>query len=59
MKVHLEGELEEIDQTCAVIYSDKKKNLEKRFLAVRKKYNSNKEKMVKLVGADEFLFQKR
>ena len=59
MKVHLEGELEEIDQTCAVIYSDKKKNLEKRFLAVRKKYNSNKEKTVKLVGSDEFLFQKR
>lgn len=59
MKVHLEGELEEIDQTCAVIYSDKKKNLEKRFLAVRKKYNVNKEKTVKLVGSDEFLFQKR
>ena len=59
LKVHLEGSLDERDQTCAVIYSDKKKNLEKRFLAVRKKYNVNKEKTVKLVGSDEFLFQKR
>ncbi len=59
LKVHLEGSLDERDQTCAVIYSDKKKKLEKRFLAVRKRYSTNKEKMVKQVGSDEFRFQKR
>lgn len=56
-KVYLEGELDESHQTCAVIYSEKKKRLEKRFLAVRKKYL--KGYTIKLIGSDVFQFKKR
>lgn len=58
LKVYLEGTLNEINQTCAVFYSDKKKKLEKRFIKVRKKYQSNKEKRLKQIGTDTFTFQK-
>lgn len=59
LKVHLEGTLDERDQTCAIIYSDKKKGLQKRFSAVRRKYQSSKEKKTKLIDSGTFLFQKR
>lgn len=59
LKVYLEGELDENHQTCAVIYSEKKKKLEKRFLAVRKKYLNIKGNTLKLIGSDTFQFKKR
>lgn len=59
LKVYLEGELNESHQTCAVIYSEKKKRLEKRFLAVRKKYLNIKGNTLKLIGSDVFQFKKR
>lgn len=59
MKVYLEGELNELSQTCAVIYSDKKKKLDKRFLKTRKRYLNDKSKTLKQIGADAFTFQKR
>lgn len=59
LKVYLEGELDESHQTCAVIYSEKKKKLEKRFLAVRKKYLNIKGNTLKLIGSDTFQFKKR
>lgn len=57
-KMYLEGMLGEDNQTCAVIYSDNKKNLEKRFVKIRKRYLSDKEKVLRRVGTDAFVFRK-
>lgn len=59
LKVHIEGTLGEIDQTCAIIYSDKKKKLEKSFLKMRKKYAAERGEKFKRIGTDSFIFQKR
>jgi hypothetical protein len=56
--MYLEGTLGEDNQTCAVVYSDNKKNLEKRFVKIRKRYLSDKEKVLRRVGADAFVFRK-
>ena len=58
MKVYLEGTLGETNQTCAVIYSPDKKKLEKRYLKMLKKYQTDKSKLLKLIGADSFVFRK-
>ena len=59
LKVYLEGTLNELNQTCAVIYSDKKKKLDKRFTKTRKRYEADKNKTLIRVGTDAFTFQKR
>lgn len=59
LKVYLESTLGENNQTCAVIYSDKKKKLEKRFIKTRKRYQSDKDKNLKRIGTDAFTFEKR
>lgn len=59
LKVYLEGVLGETNQTCAVIYSDKKKKLEKRFSRMHRRYQSSKEKILKRIGTDAFIFHKR
>lgn len=59
LKVYLEGTLGETYQTCAVIYSDKKKKLEKRFMNMRKRYQTDKDKILKQIGTDAFTFEKR
>ena len=59
LKVFLEGTLGETDQTCAVIYSDKKKKLEKRFLKMRKKCLAERKHKFKQIGTDSFTFEKR
>lgn len=58
LKVYLEGMLGESNQTCAVIYSDNKKKLEKRFVKMRKRYQTNENKLLKQVGTDAFQFRK-
>lgn len=58
LKVYLEGMLDESNQTCAVIYSDNKKKLEKRFVKMRKRYQARKNKLLKQVGTDAFQFRK-
>lgn len=59
LKVYLEGILGENDQTCAVIYSPKKRKLEKRFIKMRKRYQADESKILKQIGTDAFTFQKR
>lgn len=59
MKVYLEGELNELSQTCAVVYSDKKKKLDKRYLKTKKRFLNDKSKTLRLIGADAFTFEKR
>ena len=59
LKVYLEGTLNEVNQTCAVIYSDKKKKLEKRFMKTRKRLLSDRRRTLKQVGTDAFSFEKR
>ena len=59
LKVYLEGTLGEIDQTCAVIYSEKKKRLEKRFLKMKKKGLAERKQKFKQIGTDSFTFEKR
>lgn len=58
MKVYLEGMLGESNQTCAVIYSDNKKKLEKRFVKMRKRYQTGKNKLLRQIGTDTFRFHK-
>ena len=58
MKVYLEGVLGKSNQTCAVIYSDNKKKLEKRFVKMRKRYQADKNRLLLQVGADAFRFRK-
>lgn len=56
MKIFLESTLGESNQTCAVIYSDSKKKLEKRYVKMRKKFQADKEKvLMKLGSAFSFL----
>ena len=50
MKIFLEGTLGEYNQTCAVIYSDNKKKLEKRYVKMRKRYQADKEKVLMKLG---------
>ena len=59
LKVYLEGALGESNQTCAVIYSDKKKQLEKRYIKARKRYRVDKGRMVIPIGTNLFQFHKR
>ncbi len=59
LKVYLEGALGESNQTCAVIYSDKKKQLEKRYIKARKRYRADKGRMVIPIGTNLFQFHKR
>lgn len=59
LKAFLEGTLGETNQTCAVIYSDKKKKLEKRFLRMRKKCLAERKQKFKQIGTDSFRFEKR
>lgn len=58
LKVYLEGTLGETNQTCAIIYSDKKKRIEKRFTKMRKKTQADSHKILKRIGTDTFMFQK-
>jgi hypothetical protein len=58
LKTYLEGTLGEMNQTCAVIYSDKKKKLESRYLKTCKKYQSDKAASVCMIGTDSFMFHK-
>ena len=58
MKVYLEGMLGESNQTCAVIYSDNKKKLEKRYVKMRKRYQTSKNKLLRQIGTDTFRFHK-
>lgn len=58
LKTYLEGTLGEMNQTCAVIYSDKKKKLESRYLKTCKKYQSDKAALVRMIGTDSFMFHK-
>ena len=59
LKVYLEGTLGKVNQTCAVIYSDKKKKLERRFIKTKKKYIADKDKILHQIGASDFTFQKQ
>ena len=58
MKVYMEGTLGEINQTCAVLYSDDKKNLEKRINRMRKHFLANENKLFKKVSREAFAFRK-
>ena len=59
LKLYLEGTLGKQDQTCAVIYADKKKKLEKRYLKTRKRILSDRAKSLILIGKEAFAFEKR
>lgn len=58
LKLYLEGTLGETNQTCGVIYSDDKRKLEKRYIKMRKKYQADKNKMIRQIGTDSFVFLK-
>ena len=58
LKIFLEGSLAEKNQTCAVIYSDNKKKLEKRYVKMRKRYQADKNTALMKVGSAAFAFRK-
>ena len=58
LKVYLEGTLGELNQTCAVIYSPKKRKVEDKLSKMRYKYQSDKKKILKKITADEFTFKR-
>ena len=58
LKVYLEGTLDEKYQTCAVIYSDKKKRLTRRLANVQRRVQYKKEKNPVLIDKESFQFKK-
>lgn len=58
MKLYLEGVLGKSHQTCAVIYSDDRNKLEKRFVKMRKRCLAAKNRQLIQIGADAFAFRK-
>ena len=59
LKLYLEGVLGETNQTCAVIYSEKKKKATKRYLKTQKEFLSDKGKRLHQIGTDVFVFKKQ
>ncbi len=58
LRIFLEGSQNESNQTCAVIYSDNKKKLEKRYVKMRKRYQADKNTVLMKVGSEAFVFRK-
>lgn len=58
LKIFMEGSLGESNQTCAVIYSDNKKKLEKRYVKMRKRYQADKNAVLMKIGSEAFVFRK-
>lgn len=58
MKYFLEGMLQKGNQTCAVIYSDDKRKLEKRYVKMRKRYQSDNHKVLMKLNSESFTFRK-
>ena len=58
MKIYMQGTLGEGNQTCAVLYSDDKKKLEKRVNRMRKHFLANENKLFKKVSREAFSFHK-
>ena len=58
MKVYLEGTLGELHQTCAVIYSAKKRRVENELSKMRYRYESSKDKTLKRISKEDFSFQR-
>lgn len=59
LEFYIEGALREADQTCAVIYSDKKKKLEKRFVKLQRELSAKRSEKLRRIGTDEFAFKRR
>lgn len=58
LKVYMELSLGKTNQTCAVIYSDDKKKLEKRYAKNRKRFQADKHKVLMKISAPSFVFRK-
>ena len=58
LKVFMEGSLGKINQTCAVVYSDNRKKLEKRYVKTRKKFQADNNKVLMKLGSSSFAFRK-
>lgn len=58
MKIYMQGTLGEGNQTCAVLYSEDKKKLEKRVNRMRKHFLTNENKLFKKVSREAFAFRK-
>jgi hypothetical protein len=59
LKVYMELSLGKTNQTCAVIYSDKKKKLEKRFVKLQRELSAKRSEKLRRIGTDEFAFKRR
>ena len=58
LKTSLEWSLGKVNQTSAVIYSDNKKKLEKRYVKTRKKYQADNNKVLMKIDSSSFMFSK-
>lgn len=58
LKMFMEGSLGVVNQTCAVVYSDNRKKLEKRYVKTRKKFQADNNKVLMKLGTSSFTFRK-
>ena len=58
LKMFMEGSLGKTNQTCAVVYSDNRKKLEKQYGKTRKKYQADNGKVLMKLGTSSFTFRK-
>ena len=58
LKMFMEGTLGKVNQTCAVVYSDNRKKLEKRYVKTRKKLQADGSKVLMKLGTSSFTFRK-
>lgn len=55
---YLEGGLGEVNETCCVFFSPKRKKLAKKYYKVKRRYLDNPDKVLKVIGTDDFKFER-
>lgn len=57
LKTYLEGTLGYTQQTCSVVFSDKKKKLQKKYAKVKKAYLEDSGNTINIIDSEKFTFK--
>ena len=57
LKTYLEGTLGYTQQTCSVVFSDKKKKLQKKYVKVKKAYLEDSGNTINIIDGEKFTFK--
>ena len=57
LKTYLEGTLGYTQQTCSVVFSDKKKKLQKKYTKVKKAYLEDSGNTINIIDGEKFTFK--